>query len=108
MTPGFDRRGFIQTSAAAGLGIALGEAELRALPFTPRTLPPRPRRPLDTVRMGFVGVGNQGTGHVRNFARIQNVEIKAICDKTPDHAERGRETGDERGFEMRSRNLENG
>ncbi len=90
MTPGFDRRGFIQTSAAAGLGIALGEAELRALPFTPRTLPPRPRRPLDTVRMGFVGVGNQGTGHVRNFARIPNVEIKAICDKTPDHAERSR------------------
>lgn len=35
---------------------------------------------LDTVRIGFVGIGLQGGGHVRNFLRLENVEIRALCD----------------------------
>jgi hypothetical protein len=35
---------------------------------------------LETVRVGFVGIGLQGGGHVRNFLRLENVEIRALCD----------------------------
>jgi predicted dehydrogenase len=36
--------------------------------------------PLDVVRVGFVGVGLQGGSHVRNFLRLEGVEIVALCD----------------------------
>ena len=32
------------------------------------------------IRMGFVGVGLQGSSHVKNFLRIPGVEIVAVCD----------------------------
>ena len=35
---------------------------------------------IDVVRVGFVGVGHQGSAHVRNLLRIEGVEIRAICD----------------------------
>jgi predicted dehydrogenase len=35
---------------------------------------------MDTVRVGFVGVGGMGGAHVQNFLRIDGVEIRAICD----------------------------
>ncbi|MYB20419.1 MAG: hypothetical protein F4Y16_15775, partial [Holophagales bacterium] len=36
--------------------------------------------PLERVRIGFVGVGLQGGGHVRNFLRIEGVDLVAVCD----------------------------
>lgn len=44
--------------------------------------PPTPFRapPMETVRVGFVGVGLQGGGHVRNFLGIEGVEVRALCD----------------------------
>lgn len=36
--------------------------------------------PLGTVRVGYVGVGHQGTSHVHNLLKIENCEITAICD----------------------------
>ncbi|NNF13260.1 MAG: Gfo/Idh/MocA family oxidoreductase, partial [Gemmatimonadetes bacterium] len=44
--------------------------------------PPEPFSvaPMETVRIGFVGVGLQGGGHVRNFLGIDGVEIRALCD----------------------------
>jgi predicted dehydrogenase len=63
-----------------------------AAPAAPRTLgaaPPELLRtaPLDVVRMAFVGVGLQGGAHVRNFLRIEGVEIAAICDTNRARAE---------------------
>jgi predicted dehydrogenase len=43
--------------------------------------------PMETVRIGFVGVGGMGGAHVRNFIRIEGVEIKAICDINAPRAE---------------------
>ncbi len=43
-------------------------------------------RPLETVRVGFVGVGGMGGAHVRNFLRIDRVEVRAICDIDADRA----------------------
>lgn len=35
---------------------------------------------METVRVGFIGVGRRGSGHVAHFCNIEGVEIKAICD----------------------------
>jgi hypothetical protein len=70
------------------MGVALGARGLEAGEM--RSMPPASEaysRPegftapaLETVRIGFVGTGLQGGGHVRNFLQIEGVEIKAICD----------------------------
>ncbi|RFS17379.1 Gfo/Idh/MocA family protein [Emticicia sp. C21] len=36
---------------------------------------------LETVRIGFIGVGNRGSGSVTRVNRVEGVETKAICDK---------------------------
>ncbi|GIU31237.1 alpha-N-acetylgalactosaminidase [Shewanella schlegeliana] len=35
---------------------------------------------METVRVGFIGVGQRGSGHVKHFCHLEGVEIKAICD----------------------------
>jgi len=87
---GFDRRHFIQIGAA-GLGAAVAGTALlgcnskRSLAGQGKVMT---NTPLDKVRVGFVGVGMQGSGHVRNFINIENVEIKAVCDIIPQKVER--------------------
>ena len=39
---------------------------------------------LDTVRIGFVGIGNRGYGAVERMTRIEGVQIKALCDLRPE------------------------
>jgi predicted dehydrogenase len=41
--------------------------------------------------MAFVGVGAQGSSHVRNFMRMPEVDIVAVCDIRPERAERIRD-----------------
>jgi len=41
--------------------------------------------PMDTVRVGFIGMGMRGPGAVNRFSNIDRTSIKAICDK---HADR--------------------
>jgi predicted dehydrogenase len=44
--------------------------------------------PIETVRMGFVGVGHMGTNHLRIFLNIPGVEIRAIGDINPSNLAR--------------------
>lgn len=39
---------------------------------------------LDTVRVGFIGLGQRGPGHVRNMSKLEGVEIKGLCDVRPE------------------------
>ncbi len=41
---------------------------------------------LDTVRIGFIGTGNRGTGAVLRMSKIGGVEIKALADLRPEKA----------------------
>ena len=66
MKKNLNRRDFLKTSSAAGLGVALGSiANIRCADEGPRILNTEPIEhlvtpPLETVRVGFVGIGNQG------------------------------------------------
>lgn len=87
-----DRREFLKTTTIAGVGVALGSKDALA-----GVRPPRAANslaagqeqalfrapPLETVRVGFVGVGHQGSSHVANFLRLDGVEITGICDIAP-------------------------
>ena len=39
---------------------------------------------LDTVRIGFIGLGQRGPGHVTRNSKIEGVEIKGLCDVQPE------------------------
>src|SRR5690606_2102772 len=96
MSKSLDRRDFMRAAAIAGAGLGLGADRLdaRSAERAPFALPGSAMdalfrsEPLERVRMGFVGVGHQGTSHVRNFLRMDNVDIVAICDIMPGHVQR--------------------
>jgi predicted dehydrogenase len=88
MTTDSDRRDFLKTAALAGLGLVAcrpggGGASASVTPPSLGTSPGSmlfAAAPLERVRMGFVGVGHQGSSHIENFLRIEGVDIVAICD----------------------------
>jgi len=43
---------------------------------------------LDTVRIGFIGIGNRGFGAVERMTRIEGVKINALCDLRPEQVEK--------------------
>ena len=52
----------------------------------------------DTVRIGFIGLGSRGPGHVLNMSLLEGVEIKALCDIVPENAEKVRKRIEFAGF----------
>ena len=78
---GVNRRDFLKAGGAAVVAgaSALRPAEGRAA--SPAAQPqPFAAPPIDHVRIGFVGIGLQGGGHVRNLLRIPGCQIAAVCD----------------------------
>ena len=67
----FSRRGFVQTTAAAGAGLAIVPAHVLG--------GPRHRAPSDTLNVAHIGVGGMGGGDVRGIAE-QGENIYALCD----------------------------
>jgi predicted dehydrogenase len=43
---------------------------------------------LDTVRVGFIGLGQRGPGHVRNLSKLEGVQISALCDIRPESVQK--------------------
>lgn len=41
------------------------------------------------IRLGFAGLGNMGSHHVREFLKIPGVRTVALCDADTDHLDRG-------------------
>lgn len=46
---------------------------------------------IDTVHIGFIGLGQRGPGAVKRMSNIQGVEIKALCDIRPERVEKTKE-----------------
>lgn len=92
-SPSLDRRDLLKLGAAGlGLGAASslspglllaggpgGGAQVPPIPGSaPETPLAAPR--LETMRVGFAGVGLQGGSHVENFLKLEGVEVVALCD----------------------------
>ncbi len=43
---------------------------------------------IDTVRVGFIGLGMRGPTHLRNMTKLEGVKINGVCDIRRDHAEK--------------------
>lgn len=85
----FSRRDFLRTSTAASLGMAAGslafsgctEAIARSGSASMIGYNPEPK---ELLKVAFVGIGNQGSGHVRNLLKVEGCQITAVCDIRPE------------------------
>ena len=46
--------------------------------------------PIDTVHVGFIGLGNRGSGAVSRYTNLKRAKITAICDLVPWKIERAK------------------
>ena len=53
---------------------------------------------METVRVGFIGLGMRGPGAVSRFTHIPGVEIVALCDLHPDRVEKTQAILEKAGF----------
>lgn len=90
----------VLTISLALLTIETGYAQKTKAKFTPIqvTTPVRPAGQkdvielttpkLETVRVGFIGLGMRGPGAVQRFMQIPGVQIVALCDLIPEQVEK--------------------
>ncbi|MCI0665489.1 MAG: Gfo/Idh/MocA family oxidoreductase, partial [Acidobacteria bacterium] len=64
-----NRRNFIKSSTSAVAATAVG-LNIKSYAGSPN----------DTIRVAVVGLRGQGNSHIREYARMTNVEIAALCD----------------------------
>ena len=84
MTEGMNRRNFMLTAAAGiGAGMVVGcnsGRKISARPSINRSVAGLAVEPLDVVRIGIIGVGGRGRGHLGHYLKIEGTQIKAIAD----------------------------
>ncbi len=98
-----NRRNFLKLSGLAGIGLASTNV-LDSQAATELGNSPSVRQggkhfnmsgyaapKIETVRIGFVGLGNRGPGAVDRMSKIDGVEIKALCDIRPDRVNKVKE-----------------
>jgi hypothetical protein len=102
-----NRRDFLRITGLTGIGLA-GSSLLKAIGTEPAPFSSpgsqifnmsgyaAPR--LDTVRIGFIGLGNRGPGHVSSMSLLEGVDIRALCDVVPEEVEKTRKRIESTGF----------
>jgi predicted dehydrogenase len=93
-----NRRDFIRLAGLAGVGLA-GTGLIDSC--TSKGVEERPgwtfnmcgyaAPKLETVRIGFIGLGNRGPGAVGRMSHIEGVEIRALCDLRPERIDVAKE-----------------
>jgi predicted dehydrogenase len=68
------RRAFLKMGAVAVAGFSAGTKSLAAAGFDAKV------RPLEKVRVGFVGIGSRGTVLLKILLDLEGVEVRAVCD----------------------------
>src|SRR5215217_5569066 len=63
------RRDFVKTTASAAAAGTLG-----------LNIKTKANSPNDMIRIAVVGFRGQGGSHIRNYMKMQNVEVAALCD----------------------------
>ncbi len=90
-----NRRKFLQTTSIASVGL-MG-AGLITPGSAQASNPTQPRQTfnmcgyaapkLETVRIGFIGLGNRGPGAVQRMNKIEGVDIRGLCDIRPERTQ---------------------
>lgn len=75
MKTNYNRRNFLKTTAAFGLGLSLAPSFAFGENFRDSDKP---------VAIGFIGVGLRGRSHLDLLANMKDVRVPAICDVNPD------------------------
>lgn len=78
------RRDFLKTGLAGGVILGLPAATYQAA-FSAET------PPSEQIRLGFIGVGRQGTSNLKAFARQSMVRITALADVDKSHLSKAEE-----------------
>ena len=86
-----NRRNFLKVSGMAGIGLAGGAGMIGAHAAGTDGAAGHPQKgkhfnmsgyaapKIETVRIGFVGLGNRGPGAVNRMSKIEGVQIAALC-----------------------------
>jgi hypothetical protein len=53
---------------------------------------------IETVRVGFIGLGSRGPDHLSNVSLLEGIEIKALCDIVPEKAAKAKKSIEASGF----------
>jgi len=98
-----NRRNFLKLSGLAGIGLAstnVLDSQAAAVQLDSPSIRQGGKHfnmsgyaapKIETVRIGFVGLGNRGPGAVDRMSKIDGVEIKALCDIRPDRVNKVKE-----------------
>lgn len=100
MSDDLSRRTFLTTAAAGAAAMAAGvkaQSNATVKPRIQQTLKTTPGSgyglhapKLDVVRLGFIGVGARGPGHIESAMNCEGTQIVAICDNHVPSAEAAR------------------
>jgi predicted dehydrogenase len=84
------KRDFLKLTGLSSLGLwnsSFASASTTSSPYQPAQTfnmsgygAPR----LDTVRIGYIGLGNRGSGAIKRIVHLDNVAVKALCDIRPE------------------------
>ena len=86
-----DRRFFVKGSITA-VGTTLAGAAKWGRTESPIAQPADiETEPIESVRIGFVGVGSRGTQVLRNLLRVKGCRAEAVCDIIPERVERAQQ-----------------
>jgi predicted dehydrogenase len=87
MTSKTNRRKFLRTALAGGAGLIAVPTIIQASALGKNGHIAASER----IVMGFIGVGSQGTGNMKNFLRNPEVQVVSVCDVDQKHRERARD-----------------
>lgn len=89
-----DRRDFLKMGGLATTGLILTGCQSkkiemeRPLKTAPGCMADYADKPMDEIRIGFIGYGMRGPGMMSGLMRFENVRITAVCDLYEDRAQR--------------------
>ncbi len=109
----FDRRKFLKTTSLSAAGLATAAAlntcadenEIQERPTGSQYMGDFGAPKLDQIRLALIGVGARGSGHARDFASLEGVEVVAISDLYEDWAQRSADRCKEIGEGKRHQNI---
>lgn len=68
-------------------GVSLSGCQKSSSSFGQATMLSYKTAPKDMIKVGFVGIGNMGSGHISNLLKLEGCQITAVCDIRPERTD---------------------